>query len=284
MNRLVISRKGFDKANGGCASPIFPDGTMLSLPIPSDGDPVTYADLRHGDISIGHVVEDLTRGSFTRYDGAHFDPDVGSTIYQERQDGCSGLFGQMGGSQTTLAKKGVGPGDLFLFFGWFRRVEHIGGRWQYVRAARNIHVLWGWLSVGSVRKVADIPDDDSLRDCVPRHPHLEYEHYSNTLYVADRGLGAGVFPRYDSQLQLTDPRSQLRTCWRLPRWFYPFEPGREKPPLGYHGNRRRWSLDGDDALLKLVDIGQEFVLDALAYPKAEGWAIDLIESLGSRNG
>ena len=283
INRLVISRKGFDSANGGCASPIFPDGTMLSLPIPSGGDPVTYADLRHGDVSIGDMVEDLTRGRFTRHDCAHLDPDVGSTVYQGRRGGCSGLFGQVGGSQTTLAKEGVGPGDLFLFFGWFRRVECVGGRWRYERGARDVHVLWGWLSVGSVREVADIPDGDPIRARVPRHPHFGYEHYSNTLYVADRGLGAGVFPRYERRLQLTDPGSLQRTCWRLPRWFYPFEPGRERPPLGYHGKRWRWSPESDVRLTS-VDIGQEFVLDATAYPEAEEWALDLIKSLGSRSG
>ncbi len=33
--KLILSRKGFDSASGGCPSPIFPDGTMFSLPIPS---------------------------------------------------------------------------------------------------------------------------------------------------------------------------------------------------------------------------------------------------------
>ncbi len=32
--KVVLSRKGFDSANGGIPSPIMPDGTMLSLPIP----------------------------------------------------------------------------------------------------------------------------------------------------------------------------------------------------------------------------------------------------------
>ena len=32
--KVVLSRKGFDSASGGCPSPILPDGTLLSLPIP----------------------------------------------------------------------------------------------------------------------------------------------------------------------------------------------------------------------------------------------------------
>ncbi|MBO4456467.1 MAG: hypothetical protein J5802_01965 [Butyrivibrio sp.] len=34
--KIILSRKGFDSTNGGCASPIMPDGTLLSMPIPSD--------------------------------------------------------------------------------------------------------------------------------------------------------------------------------------------------------------------------------------------------------
>ena len=31
--KVILSRKGFDSANGGILSPIFEDGTMLSFPI-----------------------------------------------------------------------------------------------------------------------------------------------------------------------------------------------------------------------------------------------------------
>ena len=30
--KIILSRKGFDSANGGGPSPIFPDGRLLSLP------------------------------------------------------------------------------------------------------------------------------------------------------------------------------------------------------------------------------------------------------------
>ncbi|RIE11762.1 hypothetical protein SMC3_08215 [Candidatus Cryosericum hinesii] len=33
--RVILSRKGFDSGYGGWASPILPDGRMLSLPIPA---------------------------------------------------------------------------------------------------------------------------------------------------------------------------------------------------------------------------------------------------------
>ena len=34
--KLILSRKGFDSQSGGCPSPIFPNGTLYSLPIPYD--------------------------------------------------------------------------------------------------------------------------------------------------------------------------------------------------------------------------------------------------------
>ena len=53
--KLILSRKGFDSGSGGCPSPIFPDGTMFSLPIPSYDDEA-FEDLQHGDIDIASVV------------------------------------------------------------------------------------------------------------------------------------------------------------------------------------------------------------------------------------
>ena len=32
--KIILSRKGFDSANGGIVSPIFEDGTMVSFPFP----------------------------------------------------------------------------------------------------------------------------------------------------------------------------------------------------------------------------------------------------------
>ena len=53
--------QGFDSGSGGCPSPIFPDGTMFSLPIPS-GDEEAFEDLQHGDIDIASVVSGITNG------------------------------------------------------------------------------------------------------------------------------------------------------------------------------------------------------------------------------
>ncbi len=39
---------------------------------------------------------------------------------------------------------------------------------------------------------------------------------SHTLYIADDGLGVGVFPRFDERLQLTNPGATRSEC-RLSR-------------------------------------------------------------------
>src|SRR5437763_11628659 len=43
--KIILSRKGFDSAAGGCASPVLPDGRLVSFPIPDD-EGVPYGDLR----------------------------------------------------------------------------------------------------------------------------------------------------------------------------------------------------------------------------------------------
>ena len=42
--KIILSRKGFDSKNGGFPSPVLPDGKMMSLPIPIEGD-WSYNDL-----------------------------------------------------------------------------------------------------------------------------------------------------------------------------------------------------------------------------------------------
>jgi hypothetical protein len=48
LMKVILSRKGFDSASGGMPSPILPDGTLISLPIPCDrpGSGVPYASIR----------------------------------------------------------------------------------------------------------------------------------------------------------------------------------------------------------------------------------------------
>ena len=300
--RLILSRKGFDsgKKSGNGPSPIFHDDTMFSLPIPQAGDNVTYRDLRHGDRDIGKLVEDITR----RHDGtsrigandeAHFDPDINFDAYVHRKrcgdwEDWRGAFGQAGGAATHLREKGVRVGDLFLFFGLYRRVEETQTGWRFVRGAPKQHVLWGWLQIGEIHEV-----DSQTKSKLPWarcHPHLQYDGSNNVLYVASdqvsvgnrfKAPGAGLFPKFHERLVLTDPKAAKQgtwSYWRLPRWFYP-DRSKGKEMLSWLGdNLKRWGQDDEYAYLQSVARGQELVLDLEHYPEALGWVSGLVGDLG----
>ncbi len=269
--RLILSRKGFDSTAGGCASPILPDGTMVSLPIPDRKSPIRYRDIAVHGHALGPLVEDLTGGALTPRARAHLDPDLIAGAFP-RKRGWRPIFGQAGGEQTVLARAGVGAGDLFLFFGWFRRAERVRGHWRFVTGAPDQHVLWGWMQIDATHAVGD----GRSPTWAAYHPHVAAAAHrsNNTLYVgAAGGLGTGVFARYDDRLRLTRP-GERRSRWSLPAWFEP----RGRPPLGYHHVASRWRRAGDRVHLQSVARGQEFVLDTSHYPEALPWVRELLVS------
>src|SRR6266436_9207163 len=115
--KLILSRKGFDSANGGCPSPIL-DDRPFSLPIPDPSSPTTYGEISpFNGIPIWQIVEDLTHGRVGRGNGAHLDPDLRRDALT-RATGWRPIFGQADAAQSHLTNQGIGPGDLFLFFGY----------------------------------------------------------------------------------------------------------------------------------------------------------------------
>jgi hypothetical protein len=74
--KLILSRKGFDSAAGGVASPILDDGAMLPLPIPDKKSPIRYRDITIAGENLGAVAADLTRGKIRPDYRAHLDPDL----------------------------------------------------------------------------------------------------------------------------------------------------------------------------------------------------------------
>jgi len=279
--RIILSRKGFDSSAGGVASPILPDGTLISLPIPDPASRIRYDDLTINNHGLGKIVADLTRERISSQHLAHLDPDLEADTYP-RETGWRPLFGQEGAALGHLVNQGVREGDLFLFFGWFRQVQCIKGRYQFIREAPDLHLIFGWLQVGAI-----IPGKQLARNAPPwarYHPHC-YRNQSdkNQIYVAadelNLGLGstimggAGLIKPYRPELQLSTPNSTRRSLWCLPCWIYPDD---GKTPLSYHKNLSRWSREGDQVRLQSAGRGQEFVLDTLHYPEAISWAQELI--------
>ena len=255
---------------------------MMSLPIPDQRSGITYDQIRGNEwLSMGDAVSQLAR---MRGDhGAHLDPDlVEESIPREKS--WKPVFGQVNAAEGHLRRQGVGKGDVFLFFGLFRSVEKATSGWKFVRGAKPIHCLFGWLQIAERIPVASWPSEKAW---ALYHPHFQRSEPSNVIYIATERLslaggsltkakGAGIFARLTPALRLTAPESDRPGPWLLPAWFHP--EGRSSC-LTYHNNTRRWTKTGQGVLLDAVSRGQEFVLDCHDYPEAPRW----LEALFSAN-
>ena len=278
--KIIFSRKGFDASNGGVPSPIFSDGSMVSMPIPSRDDAHCMGDLNFSGVNLGELADQLTRKVESSSSCVHLDPDIQDSLIA-RPIGWRPAFGQTGAAQTHLSNCKVGVGDVFLFFGWFRRVEHVSGRYKFVRDAPDQHVIYGWLQVDEIWNIVSRREELLAQHPGQRaHPHLatpgKYTNPRNTLYIARNSLvlsenssglaGAGVFSKVDDRLVLTK-EGRTRRYWKLPRWFYP----NDRFALSYHSSKSAWTLHDDHVELRSAAIGQEFVLDTNQFPEGIGW-------------
>ncbi len=275
--KLILSRKGFDSAAGGVASPIFEGGRMLSLPIPIPGSGLTYDDVSFDGGKLGGLVADLTRGKVVGSTAVHLDPDL-RTESRSRLPGWRPMFGQDSAAQAHLRNQGVGPGDIFLFYGWFSDVEGKNGHWDFISRSHGRHVIFGWLEVGEAWNVGECRE--TAPDWAREHPHFadKISNNNNTVYIAglnpDGSPRAGVFEHFHKLLQLSADDVD-RSRWSLPVWFHP-DGG--KTPLTYNRNPDRWGRTESRATLNAAYRGQEFVLDCAHYPEAVPWCSDLIKT------
>jgi len=279
--KIILSRKGVDSSAGGFASPIFPDGRMLSIPIPDNRSVVRYCDIQSDDKdrSMARLVRELSGGKLKATAKVHVDPDLDYSQLTREADWLP-LFGQCGAAQTHLQNFAVDKGDLFLFFGWFRQVESYRRRWRYVPGAPDLHVLYGWMQIGSVEPVEKILQQPKHK-WMHYHPHCMAEFSGcNVIYRSRRRLslgrktlpGAGLFDKYRDELCLTD-QGRSRSRWRLPLWM---DPQGRNSVLSYHSDVTRWNRDDTHVLLRSAARGQEFVLDLDDYPEGMQWLHELL--------
>lgn len=264
--RIIPSRKGFDGTAGGCPSPILPDGTMFSVPIPENNKHkvrTRFEDLgRQGKYGLPKSVFTSPGGKISLSGQAHLDPDIRPGLRPSfASNNCSGtfLYGQDGSSQTHLENEGVGKGDLFLYFGLFRRATFKDDGVCFDRTARQAHVIWGWLQVGDRISIGPGNLPDSLKSAT-HHPHLDYRDRevncmyigSDSLSVSANTMGAGIFKKYNDALRLTS-RDEHRCSRRtLPSFF-------AKAGMTYQ-RLDAWEKCGDVIQGQAAGRGQEFVL------------------------
>jgi len=275
--KIIISRKGSDsgKDSGGMASPILPCGCLCSIPIPYKRG-VPYSDIRFGKHSLDQICRELDSGWKRGF--AHLDPDLRFESFArgKRPKDWRPAFGQSGASASHLNNQGVGKGDLFVFFGWFRTTEVIGNKLRFRSDDKGgRHIIYGWLQVEEVFSVdgRELPNHlQFLRE----HAHMKFvEEKRNLIYIGTEA-GAGVFAKAHDGLVLTKPGCK-RSIWELPSVFQSVY---RQPTLTYHKNKeKRWFLDDGQICLKTVGRGQEFVLDCEKHPRVRDYFLKLIRSV-----
>ena len=280
--KVILSRKGFDKENGKLPNLILPDGKLLFFPIPDKNSGILYKDI-HVDVdgykNLYDLLVDLNVKTIKETYTAHLDPDLyyGSL---PRHKSWKPLFGQTGSPLGHLNKCEVGIGDIFLFFGRFRKTKWDSGKISFDKAEKDIHIIFGYFSIGDVINLKE----KSIKgyEWTKYHPHNFISKTPNCIFVAADSLkmdkksyaGAKVFDHYSEKLRLSASSSRI-SLWNLPKWFYPFYDN--KPPLTYHPKKERWALLENHTELQTVGKGQEFVLDADQYPEWKKWVTGLLD-------
>lgn len=77
-----------------------------------------------------------------------FYPDlIKDVLTREDSQNWRPAFGQNEAAQGHLNNQGVKPGDLFLYFGWFRHTVITNGRLCYNGSEPDKHLIFGYLEI-----------------------------------------------------------------------------------------------------------------------------------------
>lgn len=282
--KVVLSRKGFDSTYGGVPSPIFPDGSLLSIPIPDtekSSPAFSRVAVSKDGLSLSRIVSDL--GGLSPDIPAHVDPDILKGALP-RTPSWRPAFGQTGAAAAHLANQGVEIGDIFLFFGLFRRVSLGSETLRFVKDSPPTHAIFGWLQIGEIVPCGTRLERKRAARSWPEHPHVLADRGpASVLYVAADRLdlkysqvernknlpGAGLFGSFvdGGLLQLTRPNARL-SDWRLPVSVATVS-GRP-PQVSYH-SRRPFERRGKWFEFQAAPRGQEFVVSEAPH----AWLSDL---------
>lgn len=268
--KIILSRKGFDSSAGGHANPVFPDGSMLSLPIPSSLDSIRYNSLvGPGGKNLLQIIDELDSGAKIAGKGAHADPDLVRGM-RPRSNGWLPSLGQIGSAAGHLRNQSIEVGDLFLFYGWFRHTEVKQGHIRFRTDRPGFHAIYGFLEIGDILNVTN---RQKLPVWLHEHPHAidaRLAKSTNTIYIArptssgtSHQPGAGVF-RIRNDLILTK-LGLTRSRWALESNIF------RHLQISYHTDSA-WKED----YFQSYPRAQEYVIHA--DEQACDWAWDLIRN------
>lgn len=289
--KIILSRKGFDNENGGYPSPILPDGTLLSIPIPLAYDDDNYKPIKYEDVSIPNDIKDYLLKKKVKIETykdllsnilcdypilykknwysiispiyCHVDPDlIKDVLEREDSQNWRPTFGQNEAAQGHLKNQRVEPGDLFLYFGWFRHTVINNGKLCYNSSEPDKHLIFGYLEI---EYFLNVKEEIKKRSWLKTHPHSFGElltSKNNTIYIARQSLswkdecaGAGLF-KYSENLVLTETNPEINPRRNLSVWKYNFI-----PPGTYMTYHKDKSWIKEKNYFQAVGKGQEFVIN-----------------------
>ena len=120
--KVILSRKGFDSSNGGCPSPIMPDGALISMPIPSD-DRDSYGDLCYCGMPYSRILQQLAPKK--TFGHCHVDPDIRDDCRAKSIERWKPGFGQIGSAQGVLTNAALNQWICFYTLGGSGRLNCI---------------------------------------------------------------------------------------------------------------------------------------------------------------
>ena len=265
--KIILSRKGFDSASGGCPSFIIGD-KLISLPIPDEHTDLEYNNVNICGYNLGEIFENskikpkLNGKVIT---SCHLDPDIES-----------GLFGQCSTAAKHLINNDVKIGDLLLFFGWFRDFDIESYKFSS-QDKNGKHCIYAYFKIGKILDLNNSRERKEALHLTKTHPHIAYESTEyqkiNLLFVADTKLLDGSKIKGCGRLKLSESTTltksnENKSIWLLPKCFL-------NTNMTYHTNKNRWTdLNSEYCQVKSVYRGQEFVISE--NKNIEQWAIELI--------
>lgn len=240
--KIILSRKGFDSSAGGMANPILPDGTLLSMPIPDVNSGRRYSDMSYIGKTYLQIIKELNP-KFD-YEFCHLDPDIRNDCINDCPADWRPAFGQRSAALSHLKKHNVGAGDLFLFFGWFRKTNRKSdGLLEFDKTDKDgRHIIYGFMKVGGV-----ISGTKNIAEHYPWHPHARddtpaslFSDDNNAIFIPmDDDYGTLL---YSDKLILTKC-GHSRSKWELPDFFKDAEFGSACTPGfidGYFQKTGQW--------------------------------------------
>jgi len=264
MAKVILSRKGYDSSYGGGSSPIMPNGDLISIPIPANEKEkgISYSKIRYGNKSYLEIMTELGM-KIPKSKTGHFDPDLIRNAYK-RKENWNGIFGQQGAALTHLENQSVEEGDIFLFFGSFKRTYRnptLHFERDYAR-----HIIFGYLIVGEIAEI-----DEKQNPIFNEHPHFQNKELfapRNTVYLANSEKDYGVF-KFRNELVLTK-NGFPKSLWQLPMIFHP-----SRGTLISRHSEKDFEIRDEAVFLRTRGIGQDFVVSG--NPEITKWAKKLIK-------